>query len=302
MRAVKIVIAGGTGFIGEPLVRRLLARNDHVAVLSRNPNRVRAGRGVQWDGKTAGAWTAEIDDADAIINLAGENIGGGRWTAERKRRLVDSRLDATSAIVAALTKAPRGKRALVNASAVGYYGIDRDTEVDENASKGSGFLADLVAEWEKAAKRAESLARAVILRFGVVLAKEGGALPKMLLPFRFGAGGPVGSGNQWMSWVDRDDVLRAIEWALDNDNVRGIYNITSPEPVRNSDFAKTAGRVLGRPSVLPAPAFALRLAFGEMADEILLGGQRVVPRRTQAEGFTFNRPALESSLRHATNP
>ncbi len=298
---MKIVVAGGSGFLGEALVRRLLARGDDVAVLSRNPPRVHAGRGVQWDGRTPGAWTVEIDRADVVINLAGENIGEGRWTESRKRRLVDSRVDATSAIVAALEKAPARKRTLVNASAVGFYGFDCDEEADESAPKGTGFLADLVDRWESAARPAQSVARVVILRFGVVLAHDGGALQKMMLPFRFGAGGRVGGGRQWFSWLDLDDALAAIEWAIDRDDVRGVYNITAPEPVRNRDFARSLGRVMHRPSIMPAPAFALRLLFGDLADEALLGGQRVVPRRAQAEGFRFRWPAVEPALHHVLN-
>ena len=297
---MKIVVAGGSGFVGEPLVRKLVTRGDDVVVLSRNAAKVRAGRGVQWDGgKSAGAWTSEIDDAGAVINLAGENIGEGRWTEERKRRLTESRLNATDGIVAALKKAPARKRTLINASAVGYYGFDREEEVDEKSSKGRGFLSDLVEKWESAASGAGSAARVVILRFGVVFASDGGALQKMMMPFRLGAGGPVGSGRQWMSWVDRDDLVEAIVWALDRETVRGVYNITAPEPVRNRDFARELGRVMHRPAFVPAPAFALRLMFGEMADEALLGGQRVVPRRAQSEGFRFAYPAVESALRHA---
>lgn len=295
---MRIVVAGGSGFVGEPLVRRLIARGDDVAVLSREPSKVRAGRGVQWDGRSAGPWTGEIDTAEAVINLAGENIAEGRWTEERKRRLVASRIDATNAIVAALKSAPSGKRVLINASAIGYYGSDRDEELDEKSSKGQGFLADLVEKWESAANAAQPAARVVVLRFGVVLAAGGGALPPMVMPFRFGAGGRVGSGRQWMSWVGRDDLLAAIEWALDHENARGIYNVTAPAPVRNLDFAKIAGRVLHRPSIMPVPSFALRLMFGEeMAGGILLGGQRVLPRRLQAEGFRFAHAELEPALR-----
>jgi len=296
---MKIVIAGGTGFVGEPLVRQLIARGDDVAVLSRHPARVKAGRGVAWDGRSAGAWTAEVDAADAVINLAGENIGDGRWTDERKKRLVDSRIDATGAIVTALTNAPRRKRTLVNASAVGYYGYDRESEADESGSKGKGFLADLVEQWENAARRAENVARVVIPRFGVILAGDGGALQKMILPFKFGAGGPVGSGKQWMSWVDRDDVLSGIQWALQSDSLHGVYNITSPQPVQNREFAKAVGRVLHRPAFMPAPAPALRLVFGQMAEEILLGGQRAVPRRAEGAGFRFAYRDVEAALRHA---
>src|SRR5205823_14152567 len=162
----KLVVAGGSGFLGAPLVRRFIARGDDVTVLSRDPSKIKAGRGVQWDGQTAGAWTSEIDACDVVVNLAGENVGAGRWTAQRKKRLISSRVDSTNAIVNALANAPRKKRTLFNASAVGYYGISRDTPVDESASKGSGFLADLVEQWETAAKRAEGVARVVIGRFG----------------------------------------------------------------------------------------------------------------------------------------
>lgn len=296
MPLMRIVIAGGSGFLGEPLVRRLVERGDDVAVLSRNPSKVRAGRGVQWDGKSQGAWSPEVANADAIVNLAGENVGEGRWTDQRKQQLIASRLDATSAIVQALRSAPPRERTLVNASAVGYYGLRGHEELDENGPRGGGFLAELVEKWEAATREAEPLARLVILRFGVALAAEGGALKKMLLPFKLGAGGPVGSGEQWMSWIDRDDAVRIVLWALDNSNVRGIYNATAPEPVRNRDFARSLGRALHRPAFMPAPGFALKLAFGQMAEEVLLGGQRVVPRRAEREGFVFEVPTLDASL------
>jgi uncharacterized protein len=295
---MRIVIAGGSGFLGERLVRRLLARRDEVAVLSRNPAKVQAGRGVQWDGKTQGAWSQEVGSADAVINLAGENVGEGRWTEERKRQLVASRLDATAAIVEALRAAPPRdqQRVVVNASAVGYYGLRGDEVLDETGTRGPGFLAELVEQWEAAARAAEPMARLVLLRFGVALAADGGALKKMLLPFKLGAGGPVGSGRQWMSWIDRDDAVRIVEWALDNPNVRGTYNATAPEPVRNRDFTRALGRALHRPAFMPAPAVALKLAFGQMAAEVLLGGQRAVPRRAEREGFVFEVPTLDASL------
>lgn len=267
-----------------------------MAVLSRNPSKVHAGRGVQWDGRAQGVWSQEVAAADAVINLAGENVGEGRWTEARKKRLVSSRLDATHAIVEALRHAPPRARALINASAVGYYGVRGDEVLDENGSQGSGFLAELVAKWEAAAQEAELLARLVILRFGVALAADGGALKKMMLPFKLGAGGPIGSGRQWMSWIDRDDAVRIVEWALDRSDVRGLYNATAPEPARNRDFTRVLGRTLHRPAMLPAPAFALRLAFGQMADEMLLGGQRVVPRRAEAEGFLFETRSIEHAL------
>jgi uncharacterized protein (TIGR01777 family) len=287
---MKIVVAGGSGFIGEPLVRSLVQRGDDVFVLTRSPSKVNAGRALSWDG----AWRDDVANADAVINLAGENVGEGRWTAERKNRIVESRVKTTRALVDAMTRG-----VLVNASAIGYYGARGDEMLDENAPPGSGFLAAVVKQWEEVAREAESKVRVAILRFGVVLAKEGGALGKMLLPFKLGAGGPIGSGEQWMSWVDRDDVIRMIEWAVDRDGARGVYNVTAPDPVRNRDFARALGRALHRPSFMPAPAFALRLLFGQMADEMLLAGQRVVPIRATAEGFVFRYATLDESVKHA---
>jgi uncharacterized protein (TIGR01777 family) len=292
MKTMKIVIAGGTGFVGTPLVRSLVDRGDDVAVISREPSKVQKGRGIGWDA------TAEIASADAVINLAGENIGA-RWSESRKRRIFDSRVKATTALVDAMKREPQKKRVFVSASAVGYYGPRGDEVLDESASSGSGFLAEVTRKWEELAHGADGIARVVIVRFGVVLAKDGGALQKLLLPFRLGAGGPVGSGDQWMSWVDRDDVIAFIEWALDRESARGAYNVTAPDPERNRDFAKVLGRVLHRPAILPAPAFALRMLFGQMADETLLTGQRVVPARAAGEGFAFRYPTLEQSLAHA---
>jgi hypothetical protein len=289
---MRVAVSGGSGFIGQALVRRLLQRNDEVLVLSRNPERVHLGHGIPWSAVN------EAAGADVVINLAGENVGGGRWTAERKRRILESRVNATGALVEAMRRAPDRRRVFVSASAVGYYGLRGDEIVDESSPGGAGFLAEVTRRWEDAAHGAENIARLVIFRFGVVLGPNGGALQKMLVPFRLGVGGPIGSGRQWMSWVDLEDGLRAIEWAVDRQEVKGTYNITAPEPVRNRDFAHTLGRVLHRPSFMPTPGFVLRLVFGQMADEVLLGGQRVVPSRATAEGLTFNYAGLEASLRH----
>ena len=289
---MKIVVSGGTGFIGEPLVARLVARGDDVAVVSRDPAKVRTGRGIAWDA------TGEIGSADAIINLAGENIGA-RWTEARKRRILDSRVKATSALVDAMKRHPEHRRTFVSASAVGYYGARGDEVLDESAEAGAGFLAEVTRKWEELAHGADALARVVITRFGVALGRNGGALQKLLLPFRLGLGGPVGSGRQWMSWVDHADVIAFIEWALDHDSLRGVYNVTAPEPVTSRAFAKTLGRVLHRPAFLPTPGFALKIAFGDMADETLLSGQRVMPARATREGFVFRYPSLDASLRHA---
>lgn len=293
---MKVVIAGGSGFLGGPLVERLLARGDDVVVLTRNPAHVRAGRALQWDARSQGAWSDEAASADVVINLAGENIGEGRWTAERKKRMVASRLDATGAVVEALRRDPARARTLISASAVGFYGNRGDELLDESSPRGSGFLAELVERWEAAAHEAESLSRLVILRFGVVLAADGGALKKMMLPFKLGVGGPVGDGKQWMSWLGRGDALRITEWAIDHPTASGTYNATSPLPVTNREFARALGQALHRPAVMPAPAFALRLAFGEMAEEVLLAGQRVVPVRASGEGFTFEKPSIDAAL------
>lgn len=298
----RIVVAGGSGFIGDPLVRRLLARGDDVAVLTRNPSKVDAGRAVVWNPPAQGDWSDEVAKGDVVINLAGENVGGGRWTAERKKRIMESRVAATSALVEAMSRKPAQTRTFVSASASGFYGDRGDESLDENSTPGSGFLAEVTKRWEELARGAKPFARVVIIRFGVVLAKDGGALAKLLLPFRLGAGGPMGSGQQWMPWIDRDDILRIIEWSVDRDAARGTYNATAPAPARNRDFARTLGRVLHRPTFMPTPAFALRIALGsEMADEMLLGGQRVFPKRAQDEGFAFAYPDLDASLKHAVS-
>lgn len=294
---MKIAIAGGSGLIGQPLVGRLAANND-VVVLTRNPARVKVGRAVAWDPATPGDWNREIAAADAVINLAGENIGGGRWTESRKRALVESRMQATQAIVDTLRAHPRPERVLVSASAVGYYGSRGDESLDESSAPGDDFLAGLCLRWEAAAKQAEGSARVVVLRFGIVLAKDGGALAKMLLPFRMFAGGPQGSGSQWMSWIARDDVIRMMEWVIESPKARGTFNAVAPNPVRNAEFARLLGTALGRPALLRAPAFALRAALGEMADALLLSSQRVTPARALAEGFRFEDPDLGEALRH----
>jgi len=294
---VKVVVSGGTGFLGTPLVKRLAARGDDVTVLTRDPS-----RGLEWHPPRQGAWSARAGEADVVINLAGENIGEGRWSDARKQQLISSRLDATSALVEAMQNNLAQHRTFISASAVGYYGLLGDEVVDESSPRGSGFLAELSEKWEAAAREATPFARVVLLRFGVVLDRSGGALAKMLLPFRLGIGGRIGSGKQWMSWVDREDVLRAIEFAIDNDNVRGIYNVTSPNPVPNRDFVRALGRALHRPTLLPTPALPLRIAFGQMADEALLGGQRAVPSRLAKEGFAFQYATIEQSFARTFGP
>jgi hypothetical protein len=296
----KIVVAGGSGFIGEPLVRRLIARDDDVAVLTRNPSSVHAGRALSWNPPSEGSWMEEVANAEVVVNLAGENVGGGRWTEARKKRVMESRVAATSSLVSALARNPSRARTLINASAIGFYGDRGDEPIDESSTAGTGFLTEVTRRWEELARGAEPFARVVILRFGIVLAANGGALSKLLLPFRLGAGGPMGNGRQWMSWIDREDALRMIEWSIDHDAARGVYHATAPNPVTNRDFAHVLGSVLHRPSILPTPGFALRLVLGaEMANEMLLSGARVLPQRATEEGFEFAYPQLDKALEHA---
>jgi uncharacterized protein len=294
---MKIVIAGGSGFIGEPLARRLMDRAD-VVVLSRKLGSVKAGRGVEWNPGAGGAWERELADAGVVINLAGENIGHGRWTAAKKKRLVNSRLDSTGALVRAMQAWPDPSRRFISASAIGYYGERGDEILDEASESGAGFLANLSSDWESAAHRADGAARVIILRFGIVLASDGGALPKMILPVKMFAGGPIGSGDQWMSWIDREDLLRMIEWTLDRQEPHAVYNVTAPAPVRNRDFIRALARLFHRPAFMPAPGFALKMILGEMAGPLLLASERVVPANALADGFMFLRPELGEALHH----
>jgi uncharacterized protein (TIGR01777 family) len=294
---MKIVIAGGSGFIGEPLARRLSSRAD-VVVLSRKPGSVKVGRAVEWNPGAGGAWERELADAAVVINLAGENIGSGRWTAAKKKRLVNSRLDSTGALVRAMQAWPDSSRRFISASAIGYYGNRGDEILDERSSSGDDFLANLTRDWESAAHRADGAARVIILRFGVVLAADGGALPMMALPVRMFAGGPIGSGKQWISWIDRDDLLRMVEWTIDRPDPAGVYNVTAPDPMRNRDLIRTLAQVLHRPAFLPTPGFVLRIALGEMAGALLLSSARVLPGSAATEGFAFEHPKLDEALRH----
>lgn len=273
---MRVVVTGGTGFIGRALTARLLAEGDDVVV----PRR----------GDTSG-----VEGADAVVNLSGEPIAQ-RWTDAARRRIEESRTEGTRRLVAAIAAARARPSVLVSASAVGYYGARGDEELDEEAPSGNDFLARLCVRWEEEAAAAGALGvRVVRIRTGLVLAADGGALPKMLPAFRAFAGGPVGSGMQWMSWIHRDDLVSLFLLALRNAAVAGALNGTAPAPVRNRDFARAVGAALHRPAVLPAPAAALRLVFGEMAT-ILLDGQRVVPKRALSIGFSFRYPDLRAAL------
>ncbi|HEX5760904.1 MAG TPA: TIGR01777 family oxidoreductase [Thermoanaerobaculia bacterium] len=297
---MRVLITGGTGLIGSALARDLAAAGHEVVVLTRDPAKATGlAPGVAaapWDGRTAEGWGHLASGAGAIVHLAGENIGAGRWTAARQRRIRDSRVRSGEAVLAAIRAASPRPGVLVQASAVGYYGPRGDEPVDESARPGDDFLARVCIEWEASTAEAEALGvRRPVVRTGVVLAREGGALPKMLLPFRLFAGGPVGSGRQVLSWIHLADEVGAIRFLLERAGAGGPFNLTAPEPVANREFARAAGRTLGRPAFMPAPAPALRLALGEMAD-MLLTGQRAVPKRLRELGYPFRFPAIEPAL------
>lgn len=298
---MKIVIAGGTGFLGRPLAETLVAHGHAVVLLSRGasaPVRPGGARTVAWapDGST-GAWAAEIDGADAIVNLAGESIAGTRWTTAQKARIVDSRVLATQSLVEAIRHAATPPAVLVNGSAVGYYGPLGDEKATEDTPAGHDFLASVCVRWEAEAQHAApAKTRVVVIRTGLVLERDGGALPQMLPPFWFGAGGPVGSGRQYWPWVHRQDWISLVKFAIDTPSVTGPLNVVAPDPVTNREFATALGRALHRPSFMPAPGFALKILMGEMAEALLLSGQRAVPAKAERLGYRFAYPQLDSAL------
>jgi uncharacterized protein (TIGR01777 family) len=300
---LRVLIAGGSGLIGRAVAAPLAAQAHEVVVLSRDPARVgdlpRGVRAVRWDGRTGEGWEPLLTPDTALLNLAGESIAGGRWNAERKRRIRASRLDAGGAVVDAVRQAAAAGRApavLLQASGVGYYGDAGDRVLTEDDPPGHDFLGEVSVAWEASTAAVEALGvRRVLLRTGVVLERAAGALPKMLLPFRLGIGGPLGSGRQWFPWIHVADEAAAILFLLAAAAARGPYNLTAPQPVTNRALASALGRQLHRPSLLPTPGLALRLALGEMADA-LLRSQRVVPRNLLAAGYRFRFPDLAAAL------
>ncbi len=300
---MKIVIAGGTGFIGRALVKRLLEDHHKVVVLSRKVDAFRETQSADlkveaWDGQTPGAWASQLEGADAVVNLSGEGIADKLWSAKRKRALRESRLHSTRALVGAIAEAHQKPKVLVSASAVGFYGPVASGDVPDNSSKGRGFLADLCAQWEEEAKKAEAFGlRVVLLRLGVVLEKEAGALPKFLFPFRFYAGGPLGSGHQFFPWVHRVDVVGTVLYALQNSSVSGPVNVVSPGVLTMGEFCSVLGKVLNRPSWAPVPTFVLYLLLGEMAS-MLVTGQKAVPKRLTEAGYHFRYPDADIALRN----
>ena len=291
---MRILVSGGSGFIGTAVCERLRRGNHEVVTLSR-----RAGPGsIRWQPEVGVLDPVAVEGFDGVVHLAGENIGAARWSAARRRAILDSRRHGTRLLAATLAKATRRPAVLVSASGVNYYGDRGDETLTEDSPTGSGFLPEVCRQWEAATEPASDAdIRVCRLRIGMVLAPDGGALARLLLPFKLGLGGPLGSGRQWMSWITRDDLVAVIERVLLDHALVGPVNAVSPGAVTNREFTTVLGRVLRRPAVLPAPAFALRLALGAMAEELLLASVRVAPTRLAAAGFPFADGRLEPALR-----
>jgi len=303
-----VVITGGTGLIGRALSASLAADGHEVIVLSRSPERAtRLPEGVRverWDARTAQGWGHLVDGAGAVVNLAGTNLAGEgffptRWTDERRRVIRKSRLNSSRAVVEAVGQVQRKPRVVVQSSAVGYYGFRGQEVLTEEADPGDDWAARFTAEeWEPSTVPVERMGvRRVIARTGVVLSTEGGALPRLLLPFRLFVGGPMGSGKQWYSWIHLQDQARALCFLIETEEARGVFNLTAPNPVTNGELARLIGRAMGRPAFFPVPGFAMRLAFGEVSD-VVLKGQRAVPRRLLDLGFEFQFPTAEAALKN----
>jgi uncharacterized protein (TIGR01777 family) len=298
---MRVLITGGSGLIGRALAANLVRDGNEVIILSRRPGQITGlPEGVSarwWDGHTTEGWHSLVNGTDAVINLAGENISSGRWTKERKHHILESRLNAGRAVVRAVEAAARKPHIIVQASGVGYYGPCGDEEITEETQPGHDFLAQLAVDWEASTASLEGLGiRRVVIRTGVVLSTAGGALPRLLLPFRFFAGGHLGSGQQWFPWIHIADEVGAIRFLIENEKASGPFNLTSPTPLTNAGFSRLLGRCLRRPAFMPIPAFILRLLFGEMATAIL-DGQRAVPQRLSKLGFAFRFSGAGSALK-----
>ncbi|QEL20295.1 TIGR01777 family protein [Limnoglobus roseus] len=292
---MNVFITGASGLVGSRLIAALRDRGDSVVTLSRKPT----PGGLVGDPAQPGSWQDALADCDAVVHLAGENIFAHRWTAAFMQRIRDSRVNSTRLIAETLAKTPGRTKVLISASAVGYYGNRGDEVLTEASSPGSGFMADVCREWETAADPARAAVRVVHPRLGIVLDPKGGALPTLLRPYKLFAGGRIGSGRQFFSWIHHTDLTRLLLFALDTATLTGPCNATSPNPVTNDTLGRTIGKVLHRPHWLPAPGFALRLALGKIAESIL-GGQRVLPQRLTDAGFTFRFADLEAALRDVT--
>lgn len=299
---MRVLITGATGFIGRALCKAL-HKDYEVIALSRDSNRAAKSVGawaqvVEWDGRTGGCWIQQADGALAIINLAGENIASGRWNKTKKAGILHSRLDSTRAVIEAVKLVNKKPKVVIQASAIGYYGSRGAERLDENSTSGKGFLAEVCRNIETVANQIQPLdVRCVVIRTGVVLGNDGGALPRIRRPFKFFLGGHIGNGKQWLSWISIDDEVAAIKFLMENENLHGIFNLTAPKPITMKRFCKKLGWVIRRPSWLFFPGFIMRLVLGEMADEVLLSGQRVKPNRLLEAGFEFKHVEVKKALK-----
>jgi uncharacterized protein (TIGR01777 family) len=300
---MRVIITGATGFIGTALCRQL-CKDHEIIALSRNTDKAKQALGtmakvVRWNARTLDIWEQTIDGASAVVNLAGENIASGRWTKSKKTKILQSRLDATKAIVEAIKQADHKPQVLVQASAVGYYGEHGNEVLDEDSPSGTGFLADVCKQWERGILPLEDLGiRLVIIRLGPVLGAEGGMMQKLLPVFRFFLGGHPGSGKQWLSSIHIDDITGAIRFLIENPALRGVFNLTSPHPVPARDFFRLLGKLMHRPTLLPLPACLLKVLMGRMAEELLLSSLRVLPKRLLQAGYKFKYADTESALKN----
>jgi uncharacterized protein (TIGR01777 family) len=297
---MQILITGGTGLIGKALTQSLIADGHSVIVLTRSAQYTSANpllRYVQWDAATAAGWGELVDGIEAIVNLAGEGIADGRWSEERKKRIYASRVAAGQAVMQAIQQATVKPKTLIQSSAVGYYGSRQDEILTESSGSGGDYLAQVCFDWEASTAAAEGLGvRRAVIRTGIVLSNDGGAWPKIVLPFKLFAGGPMGSGKQYWPWIHMDDEVNAIRFLLEHPETHGVFNLSAPNPLSNAEFAEKLGKVMGRPAFIPAPAPALKVALGEMST-VLLDGQRAIPAHLQKVGFTFKYPEAEAAMR-----
>jgi uncharacterized protein (TIGR01777 family) len=296
-KAMKVAITGATGLIGSKLEKAMTSDGAQILTLSRRVRTASDTTGaIFWDPVNGELDSAALEGCDAIVHLAGETISN-RWTGAQKERIRRSRVEGSRLLVDGLKTLTKPPTVFVAASAIGFYGDRGDEAIDESSPHGTGFLPDVCRSWEAETTRAQEVgARTLLLRFGIVLSTKGGALAKMLLPFKVGLGGPMGSGRQWMSWIHIDDVIAIIRFVMNRDDLSGPINTTAPQPVRQAEFAKTLGKALRRPAIAPAPGFAVRLLLGEMGQALLLEGQKVLPRRLQEAGYTFQHPELSEAL------
>lgn len=297
---MRVLITGASGLIGTALQKSFKVKGYEMLLASRKEPKQEDE--ISWDPDTG------FDDEDlprleglnAVVHLAGENIAGLRWTDEKKKAIRDSRVHGTRTMIEAFARLEKKPEVFVSASALGFYGDRGDDEMTETSSSGDTFLSEVCREWESESRRAEDMGiRTVLLRNGIVLSKDGGALATMLTPFKLGVGGVIGSGKQWMSWVSLDDVVAIVHFAIENEKLRGAVNVTSPQPVTNEEFTKTMGEVLYRPTFLPLPEFAVNLVFGEMGDALLIDSTKVIPKRLLDAGYKFEYPDLQTALEHA---